>query len=46
MYNIGKNTAKEYDELYFNLIGDQWDTSISNITISIQAPNWYEGSSW
>lgn len=29
-YNIGKDPLKNADELYFNLIGDGWDTDIKN----------------
>ena len=34
-YNIGKDPMDKYDELYFNLIGNEWDTVIGNITFSI-----------
>ena len=38
LYSLGKDNVKEYDELYFNLIGDAWDTRISNITFTIVMP--------
>lgn len=42
-YNIGKDPLKDADELYFNLIGDEWDTSISNVTFKITMPkSFYE----
>lgn len=44
LYNLGKDTGKEYDELYFNLIGDEWDTSISNITFTITMPKEFDKS--
>lgn len=44
LYNLGKDTGKEYDELYFNLIGDEWDTSISNITFTITMPKEFDES--
>lgn len=44
LYNLGKDTGKEYDELYFNLIGDEWDTSISNITFTITMPKGFDKS--
>lgn len=44
LYNLGKDTGKEYDELYFNLIGDKWDTSISNITFTITMPKEFDKS--
>lgn len=37
-YNIGKDPLKNADELYFNLIGDEWDTSISYVTFKITMP--------
>lgn len=37
-YGLGKDPSKEYDELYFNLIGDSWDTIINNITFQITMP--------
>lgn len=43
-YNIGKDTGKGYDELYFNLIGTEWDTSIDNITFYITMPKEFESS--
>ncbi len=37
-YNIGKDPLKDADELYFNLIGDEWDTNIENVTFNITMP--------
>lgn len=44
LYNLGKDPAKEYDELYFNLIGNEWDTSINNITFTITMPKEFDSS--
>ena len=44
LYNLGKDTGKKYDELYFNLIGDEWDTSINNITFTITMPKEFDKS--
>lgn len=44
LYNLGKDTGKGYDELYFNLIGNEWDTSISNITFTITMPKEFDES--
>lgn len=44
MYNLGKDPGKDYDELYFNLIGNEWDTSISNITFTIIMPKAFDKS--
>ncbi|MDD2376522.1 MAG: DUF2207 domain-containing protein [Clostridia bacterium] len=38
LYNLGNDTGKNYDELYFNLIGTEWDTTIDNITFTIEMP--------
>ena len=43
-YNIGKDTGKGYDELYFNLIGHAWDTTISNISFTITMPKSFDKS--
>ena len=44
-YNIGKDTGKGYDELYFNLIGSGWkDTTISNISFTITMPKSFDKS--
>ena len=44
LYNLGRDTGKGYDELYFNLIGSEWDTSISNITFTIKMPKKFDSS--
>lgn len=43
-YNIGKDPLKDKDELYFNLIGDQWDTNIDNVNFSITMPKSFDES--
>ena len=43
-YNIGKDPLKNLDELYFNLIGDEWDTSISNTSFKITMPKAFDKS--
>ena len=43
-YNIGKDPLKDADELYFNLIGNQWDTSISNVYFAITMPKSFDKS--
>jgi hypothetical protein len=42
LYNLGRDPGKDYDELYFDLIGDQWDTTIDNITFQIEMPKEFE----
>ena len=41
-YNLGKDPSKAYDELYYNIIGDEWDTAIGNITFSIIMPKEFD----
>ena len=43
-YNIGKDPIKDADELYFNLIGDEWDTSIGNVSFTISMPKSFDES--
>ena len=41
-YNIGKDPLKEADELYFNLIGNEWDTVIENVSYRITMPKKFD----
>ena len=43
-YNIGKDPIKDYDELYYNIIGNEWDTVIGNITFSITMPKEFDAN--
>ena len=43
-YDIGKDPLKGMDELYFNLIGNEWDTSIENISFKIIMPKEFDKS--
>ena len=43
-YNIGKDPLKEADELYYNLIGDEWDTNINNVSFTIKMPKSFDKS--
>lgn len=43
-YDIGKDTGKNYDELYFDLIGTGWDTVIGNVTFTITMPKEFDQS--
>lgn len=38
LYNDGKDRTKNYDEFYYNLIGNGWDTTISDIEFTITMP--------
>ena len=41
-YDIGKDPLKNADELYYNLIGDEWDTSINYVTFKIIMPKEFD----
>lgn len=43
-YDIGKDSVKNADEFFYNIIGDEWNTSISNITFSINMPKEFNSS--
>lgn len=43
-YDIGADPVKDADEFYYNLIGTEWDTSISNISFSITMPKEFDAS--
>ncbi len=43
-YNLGKDPIKDYDELYYNIIGDEWDTVIGNVTFTITMPKNFDSS--
>lgn len=38
LYTIGDDGLKDMDELYWNLIGLDWDCTISNVTFTINMP--------
>lgn len=43
-YNIGRDPLKDVDELYFNLIGTEWDTTIKNVDFKITMPKEFDSS--
>lgn len=43
-YNLGKDKAKNYDELYINLIGNEWDTVIGNVSFKVEMPKEFDVS--
>ena len=43
-YNIGKDPLKNADELYFNLIGDEWNTNINKVSFNIIMPKSFDES--
>lgn len=42
LYSIGKDPVKNNDEFYFNIIGNEWDTKISNIEFRISMPKEFD----
>ena len=43
-YDIGNDPLKDKDELYFNLVGKGWDTTISNMSFEIIMPKTFDKS--
>lgn len=43
-YDIGKDPVKNYDELYYNLIGREWDTVIEKVTFTVVMPKEFDAS--
>ena len=43
-YNIGKDPLKNADEFYFNLIGNNWEVPIKNVSFKIKMPKSFENS--
>lgn len=44
IYDIGKDDTDKFDELYFNIIGTEWDTYIGNVTFTINMPKEFDSS--
>lgn len=41
-YIMGNDVLKDNDELYFNVIGTKWQTTIRNVTFSIEMPDAFD----
>lgn len=41
-YDLGRDTLDGEDEFYFNIIGPEWDTTISQTTFSIHMPKKFD----
>lgn len=41
LYTIGDDGLKDMDELYWNLIGLEWDCTIDNVTFTINMPKYF-----
>lgn len=44
-FNMGKDVNEGFDLFYFNLIGNGWDTSISDIKFNLRFPDFFEKES-
>ena len=43
-YDLGNDNVADYDELYFNIIGDRWDTEIRRVEFRIEMPKDFDAS--
>ena len=43
-YHLGSDKTSKYDELYFNIIGTEWDTVIGNVSFTINMPKNFDSS--
>lgn len=43
-YNFGNDKNKNFDEVYLNIIGNSWETSIKNVTFTINMPKEFDSS--
>ena len=41
-YDLGWDKNSKYDEVYYNLIGNDWDTVIKNVSFHIQMPKAFD----
>lgn len=43
-YNIGWDRNSSYDEVYYNLIGNDWDTTIKKVEFTIELPKSFDSN--
>lgn len=43
-YRLSNDKEKNFDEIYFNIIGNEWDTIINNVTFKIHMPKDFDES--
>ncbi len=43
-YDLGNDLNVSYDELYYNLVGKEWETAIGNFTFNITMPKKFDTS--
>ena len=41
-YDLGRDTLEGADELYFNIIGTQWENAINNVTFTVNMPKEFD----
>ena len=41
-YYLGDDNVKDFDELYYNIIGTGWDCNIENVTFTIKMPDEFD----
>lgn len=41
-YVIGEDTGEGFDELYYNIIGTEWNTYIDNVTFTVNMPKEFD----
>lgn len=42
LYEMGRDISDSYDELYYNIIGNGWDTYIEKVSFSIEMPKEFD----
>ena len=43
-YSLGRDTSKEYDEFYINLIGNEWDTAVGGVSFTVRMPKEFDAA--
>ena len=43
-YNLGRDVSKSYDEFYFNIIGENWETVIGKVNFKITMPKDFDST--
>lgn len=41
-YHLGKDPMKDYDEFYYNLVGNEWDTQIQSLSFKVTMPKTFD----
>ena len=43
-YDAGDDRNKDYDEVYYNLIGTEWDTAIEKVSLRVDLPDVFDAT--